>query len=179
MIFSCSKGMFRESTGPHYVPEPAGSTWGDSGATPSSVASRLQAKFNSATGDSHHHDLNVVSLDDYVRAVEEHTARELTFEEDRVKVFAGFVVAGAGAGGTPTASERALLRHGHPLAYFETLITWQRVLQYDGEGLRETQRVRRPTLGRQFAPSWSWAAAGTKVRFLHRGGKESSWQQMV
>jgi len=165
IIFSCSTGTFRESTGQDFVPEPAGSTWGDGGTTPPSIDARLQSQFSNI--GSHVH---IVDLPDYVRAIEEYTARELTVEEDRVAAFAGLVVA-ASRCKDYNGAEKAILKHGHPLAHFETLLTWQNVLQYDEDGLRQQQTVRHPTSGKHFAPSWSWAAAGTKVQFLSKGAE--------
>ncbi|KAJ1324732.1 HET domain-containing protein [Microdochium nivale] len=170
VIFSCSTGTFRESTGQHFVNEPAGSTWGDSGSTPPSVAARLQAQFNSSRSHK-----DIVSLPDYMRAVEEYTARELSVEEDRVGAFAGLVAAAIGAAEHGIA-EQALLRHGHPLPYFEPLLTWQHMLQYDAHGPKEQQNVRQPAFGKPFVPSWSWASAGMKVQFLDKSSqRRTTW----
>ncbi|KAH7018041.1 uncharacterized protein B0I36DRAFT_335210 [Microdochium trichocladiopsis] len=133
------------------------------------MAARLQAQFNGG-GDGRE---TVVTLPDFVRSVEEYTARELSVEEDRVAAFAGLVTATA-ASRAHEQSEQALLKHGHPLPYFETLLTWQHVLQYDSHGPRNHQMVRRPMFGEPFVPSWSWAAAGMKVQFLDRGSGRPS-----
>lgn len=153
-IFSCPKGMYRESQGTRFHPGSAGSSWGDRGMTPPTIEALLNAKFNdSATGAA-----NLLETREFVRAVEEYTSRNLSLEEDRVQAFAGLVT------DPTTAGDDALLLHGQPFQYFETALTWQQEVNWP---LR--QGWRRPL----FAPSWSWASAGTKVYFFD-GGYDNS-----
>ncbi|KXJ89913.1 hypothetical protein Micbo1qcDRAFT_177098 [Microdochium bolleyi] len=150
VIFSYSTGTYWESIGQNFVPEPAGSTWGDSGTTPPSMASRLQARFNSS-GTGYY----ALTLLEYIQAVEEYTARELSVEEDRIEAFAGLVAA-AGGSKQHGVAEQALLKHGHQLPYFEALLTWQHLLQYDADGPKTEQIIRQPM----------------RVHFLDRGGSK-------
>lgn len=148
VIFTCSKGMYRESTGVKF----AGASPGDRGITPHTMDGYLHAKFNSEYFEG----LPALDADELMLAVGEYTSRHLTFEEGRLKAFAGVI---AVAGKSAIAREdNSLLLHGHPLHYFETALTWQQ---------KENWILRRPS--RQFAPSWSWVSAGTKVYFLDNG----------
>ncbi|VUC36390.1 unnamed protein product [Clonostachys rosea] len=154
MLFSCCKGTFRESSRLRFSFGAAGSVWGDNGATPPIVAAEINAKIYSSLPNSSHS----LSARDFVRAVEEYTSRSLTVEEDRVIAFAGLITLSAG----DKFPERALLKHGHPPDFFETALTWQHDEDFE---------KRQPRNGKPFAPSWSWASAGTKVHFLDNGGE--------
>ncbi|KAI1739736.1 heterokaryon incompatibility protein-domain-containing protein [Xylaria scruposa] len=160
-IFSCSRGTYRESAGTSFDPKPAGTTWGDSGTTMPLIAPELWANVNNTPADLG----NMMSARQFVRAVEEYTSRNLTFEVDRVAAFAGLVTAATSP--NDEISEQALLQHGHPLQFFETALTWQHEEGFQG----------RHTQGKCLVPSWSWASAGTKVQFLDNGdeGSRSNW----
>ncbi|ETS80190.1 hypothetical protein PFICI_07719 [Pestalotiopsis fici W106-1] len=162
IFFSCDNGTYRESTGETFVSEPLGSTWSDFGATPPLIAGELnvamQKRRNSST--------KLITTRQFVRAVEEYTSRNLTFEEDRVEAFAGLITASTDQiGGI---SEASLLKHGHPLSFFETALTWHP---------ESDSPVRLPTHRKPFVPSWSWASAGSKVHFLDNGEEDnkSNW----
>lgn len=154
IFFSCAKGTFRESTGRSFSTDIAGSTWGDRGRTPPTIAGELHAKFHSSAVDADRR----ITLRQFVRAVEEYTSRGLSFEEDRIKAFAGLVAVADSA--QSTVANEPLLLHGHPLRFFETLLTWHN---------EEDQTYRQPSNGRKVSPSWSWASAGTRVFFLDNG----------
>ncbi|KAI0548059.1 heterokaryon incompatibility protein-domain-containing protein [Xylaria curta] len=161
MIFSCSKGTYRESAGTYFDPKPAGTVWGDSGATMPLIASELWANFNGTPTEVG----NIMSARQFVRAVEEYTSRNLTIEADRVAAFAGLVTAATDP--DVEIPEQALLQHGHPLRFFETALSWRHEEGFQG----------RHTQGKCLVPSWSWASAGTKVHFLDNGeeGSRSNW----
>lgn len=154
LIFSCSKGTYRESSGAAFSVGSAGSIWGDGGTTPPTISGLLHAKFNGTNGAAE----AVLTAREFVQAVEEYTCRDLTFEEDRIKAFAGLVVAPSRS--LNPVSEEPLLLHGHPLQYFETALTWHP---------QEGWPARTSASGRPVAPSWGWASAGTKVDFFDDG----------
>jgi hypothetical protein len=156
MIFSCCKGTFRESSRLHFSSGAAGFGWGDNGATPPIVAAEINAKIHSALPGSGYS----LSARDFGRAVEEYTSRSLTVEGDRVVAFAGLITISAGNHPSNQFPERALLKHGHPPQFFETALTWQH---------EENFQKRQPRNEKPFVPSWSWASAGTKIRFLDNG----------
>ncbi|KAK5724400.1 hypothetical protein LTR15_004445 [Elasticomyces elasticus] len=158
IFFSCERGMFRESTGEKFIEGSAGSTW-DSGGAPPSIASLLHAKLHSPSGVS----ARTIDARDFVLAVEHYTSRDLTFEEDRINAFAG-IVTSTSISSDPM-DDVSLLSHGHPLAFFETTLTWHR----DDDSVN----LRRASHGREFAPSWSWASAGAKAHFLDDGRDHS------
>ncbi|KAK5124780.1 hypothetical protein LTR85_001493 [Meristemomyces frigidus] len=158
VIFSCNEGMFRESTGMAFVPGSAGTIWGDAGATPPSIAAMLNAKLQSKSAVME----KVLTTSEYVRAVKHYTTRELSFEEDRVKAFAGLVTAASMS--SDLSEDVPSLLHGHPMPFFETLLTWH----YDGDRPR-----RLPSREVKFVPSWSWASAGRGVHFLDDGQQHS------
>ncbi|KAK4932148.1 hypothetical protein LTR49_001445 [Elasticomyces elasticus] len=158
IFFSCERGMFRESTGERFVEGSAGSTW-DSGGAPPSIASLLHAKLHSSSGAP----ARTIDARDFILAVEHYTSRDLTFEEDRINAFAG-IVTSTSISNDPM-DDIALLSHGHPLAFFETTLTWHR----DDDSVD----LRRASHGREFAPSWSWASAGARVHFLDDGRDHS------
>ncbi|KAF3012572.1 hypothetical protein E8E14_003553 [Neopestalotiopsis sp. 37M] len=165
IFFSCNKGTYRESTVNKFVPEPAGSTWADFGATPPLITAELNAVMQQRRSRS---SSKLFSTRQFVRAVEEYTSRDLTIEEDRVEAFAGLVTAATHLGDKNL--EESLLKHGHPFGFFETALTWH----------PETDTPKRnPAHGKPFVPSWSWASAGSKVRFLDSGEEEnkSNWFQ--
>ncbi|KAI1133044.1 heterokaryon incompatibility protein-domain-containing protein [Nemania abortiva] len=99
----------------------------------------------------------VLEVETFIGALEEYTARNLTVEEDRVAAFAGVVIA-ALTNPMDEVSERALLRHGHPLRFFEILLTWQHFI---------SERKTSTMLSKPFAPSWSWASSPMRANF-HR-----------
>ena len=156
VIFSCAIGTYRETHGLRLQEGSAGSTWGDHGSSVPTIEGLLHAKLNSVGSESR----DIISRKEFVKAVEEYSGRELTFEQDRIRAFAGLVTAPL-----PTQDpleETSALLHGHPLAYFETALTWHQ--EDDSVGLHTTP-------SNVIAPSWSWASAGGKVYF-HDEGEE-------
>ncbi|KAI1355688.1 heterokaryon incompatibility protein-domain-containing protein [Xylaria sp. FL0043] len=91
----------------------------------------------------------------FLGAVEEYSERNLTLDSDRVAAFAGLVIA-ALKSPMDKASEQALLKHGHPLRFFEILLTWEQF------NLRDEIA---PMPDKPFVPSWSWAASAKSVSF--------------
>lgn len=156
VIFSCSEGIYRESTGSHCEPGGAGSRWGDGGVVPPSVPALLSAKVNRGN--------QPVSLSarEFVQSVEEYTSRELMFEEDRIKAFAGLLAA-SDTTADVTQNTQVLL-HGHPLCFFEIALTWTPI---------QASKRRLNLKGTAVAPSWSWASAGFQVHFLDDGEPQS------
>lgn len=154
IFFSCDNGTYRESTGYQFSPDPAGSTWSDFGATPPLIAGELNVAMQKRRKSS----AKLITARQFVRAVEEYTSRSLTFEEDRVEAFAGLIMASTDE--NDRISEASLFKHGHPLSFFETAMTWHP---------KSDSSTRLPANGRLFAPSWSWASAGSKVHFLDNG----------
>jgi hypothetical protein len=156
-MLSCAKGSFREAYGCEFLPGSAGSTWGERGTRPPAIESQLHAKLNAAAGAVS----EPLNVREFVRAVEEYTARDLTFEEDRLKAFAGLITASTAS--LDPREDNHLILHGHPLQYFETLLTWY----YEEEGRAI------PISGPDIAPTWSWGSAGAKVHFFDDGQDHS------
>lgn len=130
----------------------AGSTWGGGGANPPVIEGQLQAKLSSAEAT----EVPKIEIGEFLRAVRDYTKRQLTFEEDRIDAFSGLLLVSMSE-----SVERPLLLHGHPPQFFESALTWQQENVPDNNML-----LRRSSFGRHFAPSWSWASAGTEVYFL-------------
>ncbi|KAK8028475.1 heterokaryon incompatibility protein-domain-containing protein [Apiospora marii] len=201
MIFSCTQGVYRESSDCAFASKPAGSTWEDSGASPPIIAAELYAKLHSSLPAGLTY--NLITAREFVRATEEYTGRRLTFETDRVAAFAGLIAAATSP--ADNVPERAFLKHGHPLRFFETALTWQyehdvwqhhqeslpsdqESLMSDQESLPSDQDSTQPDqeschieqkpyeenawVANADVPSWSWASAGAKVHFLDNGDED-------
>ncbi|KAI0402902.1 heterokaryon incompatibility protein-domain-containing protein [Xylaria palmicola] len=101
-----------------------------------------------------------IELNYFLSALKEYTGRQLKFERDRVAAFAGVVIAAA-ASAMDEASERELVKHGHPLRFFEVLLTWQYLNEYNsGEEFGKALQ-----LLNEFVPSWSWASSPEQIAF--------------
>ncbi|KAK4892428.1 hypothetical protein LTR27_009084 [Elasticomyces elasticus] len=161
-ILSCERGIWRESSGSLFTAD-AG-TAQDTHSTPASIESLIHAKLHRKI------DADVLLLDtrDFVRAVEQYTTRALSVEEDRIKAFAG-VIMSTGVKRSDPPMSISVLQHGHPLVCFETALIWQ----HD----RDNNEPHQTSFSDGFAPSWSWASAGTKVRFQNDVliGKQNNW----
>ncbi|KAI1369109.1 heterokaryon incompatibility protein-domain-containing protein [Xylaria arbuscula] len=91
----------------------------------------------------------------FIDVIAKYSGRALTYESDRIAAFAGVILASID-GSMDDSSEQALLKHGHPLRFFEVLLTWEH-----WEGVLEWSPL--PKIA--FAPTWSWASASKQVRF--------------
>ncbi|KAI1190605.1 heterokaryon incompatibility protein-domain-containing protein [Nemania serpens] len=152
VFFTCGTHAFRESARRRLV------SVTNKEAVKRGIFGQLTRSF---TADIHRsiqmypaHVSEVLDMSAFTVAVKEYTTRDLTMEEDRVAAFAGVVLA-AMPKRLDEASERALLTHGHPLRFFEILLTWRRL------GLGETSSIP----DKPFAPSWSWASSLGRTRF--------------
>ncbi|KAK5724399.1 hypothetical protein LTR15_004444 [Elasticomyces elasticus] len=161
-ILSCECGIWRESSGTLF--DASAGTAQDTHSTPASIESLIHGKLHREI-DAH---VPLLDTRDFVRAAEQYTSRALSVEEDRIEAFAG-VIMSTGVKRSDPPMPTSVLRHGHPLVAFETALTWQ----HDREG-NGHQRI---ATGSVFAPSWSWASAGTKVRFPNDVlvGKRNKW----
>ncbi|KAK5701975.1 hypothetical protein LTR97_004793 [Elasticomyces elasticus] len=161
-ILSCEGGIWRESGGNLFTAD-AG-TEQDTHSTPTSIESLVHGKLHREI------DIHDALLDtrDYVRAVEQYTSRALSVEEDRIEAFAG-VIMSTGVTRSDPPMPTSVLKHGHPLVCFETALVWQHDRDRNAPSRTSTSSV--------FAPSWSWASAGTKVRFQNDVlvGKQNNW----
>ncbi|KAK8127946.1 heterokaryon incompatibility protein [Apiospora sp. TS-2023a] len=188
LIFSCSQGVYRESRGCAFASKPAGSTWAESGSSPPIIAAELYAKLHSSPPAGLTY--NLITAREFVRATEEYTGRRLTFEKDRVAAFAGLIAAATSP--ADSVPERALLKHGHPIRFFETALTWQyehEIWHHDQESssirprfhaiktrimsYRKKTGKKNTWIANADVPSWSWASAGTKVHFLDNGDEDA------
>lgn len=160
VIFTCSKGMYREAHGQDFRAGNAGSFWADGGRTPPTIEGLLHAKLN----QDHVTEVPCLNVKEFTRAINYYTARDLTFEEDRVAAFAGLLTNTLEE--ADPLQEQALIVHGNPLQYLETALTWQ---QEPGAILRPSIRSAPFASPWTFAPSWSWASAGSQVYFLDDG----------
>ncbi|KAK5736055.1 hypothetical protein LTR17_007726 [Elasticomyces elasticus] len=153
-ILSCERVTFKESTGAQSFTGVTGRTW-DSSAGPPSIESLIDVKLHTTSGKH----ANLLNAQNFVLATAHYTSRELSFEEDRIIAFAGSIAMAHAS--TDTAIQTSLLKHGHPLECFETALTWHTS--------EECIAFRSASNGNVVAPSWSWASAGARVRFLDDG----------
>ncbi|KAI0486954.1 heterokaryon incompatibility protein-domain-containing protein [Xylaria cf. heliscus] len=105
----------------------------------------------------------VLKLREFMYALQEYTDRSLTFEEDRILAFAGVVMAVS----TNPDEMRGLLRHGHPLRFFEVLLTWENKHSYRLRPRRgvKTELGTLQSMPEISVPSWSWASSPVRVGF--------------
>ncbi|KAI1156052.1 heterokaryon incompatibility protein-domain-containing protein [Nemania diffusa] len=152
VFFVCGGYTFRESAGRRPVIENEGTVYrGIFGERPHSYTAGLHKNIQSNPANVS----QVLEVEIFIRALEEYTARDLTVEDDRIGAFAGVIIAAA-TNPMDEISERALLRHGHPLRFFEILLTWEHFL---------SKRKTSSMPSRPFAPSWSWASSPMQVNF--------------
>ncbi|KAI3336799.1 heterokaryon incompatibility protein-domain-containing protein [Xylariaceae sp. AK1471] len=151
-FFSCATCTFRESTGRR----PVVRNWGEAyrGVFGQRIWSYTTEFHNRLQSQSANMEDNY-AVKNFLSALEEYTDRDLSIEADRVAAFAGVVLT-ASVSPVDEASEMALLRHGHPLRFFEILLTWQQ---------NKRKREPSPIPDKPFAPSWSWASSPVKVTF--------------
>ncbi|TRX90359.1 hypothetical protein FHL15_008724 [Xylaria flabelliformis] len=159
VFFSCGAYKFRESLGRRAAPMARNVV--DRGTLGDSVPSKTEALHRSLQSKPDNM-LEVLNAEQFIHAVEEYTDRSLTVEEDRVPAFAGVVMGAV----TRPMDEVGLLRHGHPLRFFEILLTWQykNNLFHPRRGDRLNAK---PIIipDKPFAPSWSWASSPVQVGF--------------
>ncbi|KAI0454601.1 heterokaryon incompatibility protein-domain-containing protein [Xylaria acuta] len=154
VFFKCSTHTFRESLGLRPINERrnrvARAVIDDPGFSDiEELHKALQSKPDNMS--------EALKIDLFIYALEEYSKRSLTFEEDRVAAFGGLVIAAA-RDPMDELSERSLLRHGHPLHFFETLLIWQ---YWFAVNLSRA----RPIQDKPFAPSWSWASSPVAISF--------------
>ncbi|GAW22352.1 hypothetical protein ANO14919_118890 [Xylariales sp. No.14919] len=149
MFFKCAEYTFRESRGHHPVIDNQGSVnrwmFNESGIC---NAARLQAILHGKEARTE----DLLTAQTFLDAVMEYSARKLTIGEDRVDAFAGVILAAMSP--MDQASEQAFLKHGHPLPFFESLLTWRCGLSLIGT---PDPNLKLPV------PSWSWAHTGVEV----------------
>ncbi|KAI1167858.1 heterokaryon incompatibility protein-domain-containing protein [Nemania serpens] len=152
VFLTCGTRTFRESTGRRLVAKNKDTVYrGIFGERTRSFTADIHRSIQRYPANVS----EVLDIEAFTVAVSEYTTRDLTIEEDRVAAFAGVVIA-AVPNRMDEASERALLRHGHPLRFFEILLTWE----HSGPG-RQTS----PIPNKPFAPSWSWASSPMRTGF--------------
>ncbi len=152
VLFTCGAYTFRESMGRNLMvvneDEVERAIYGQGvPCHTSQLHTGLQGKPDNAA--------EVLNVNEFLRAVEEYTARNLTLQSDRVAAFAGVIIA-AMKSPMDEVSEQALLTHGHPLRFFEVLLTWEQGT-FRGEPS--------PLPDKPFVPSWSWAASAKGVYY--------------
>ncbi|KAI0541506.1 heterokaryon incompatibility protein-domain-containing protein [Xylaria digitata] len=149
VLFNCGQYIFRESMGRRPIVEKQDEIErGIFGQHTWCNTTRLHKSLQNEPANM----AGVLNINNFVRALEEYTNRHLTVESDRVAAIAGVIVA-AMEDPMDEISERILLRHGHPLRFFEALLTWKSFLP---------ERNASP---KPFAPSWSWASSPDQVKF--------------
>ncbi|KAI1180241.1 heterokaryon incompatibility protein-domain-containing protein [Nemania sp. FL0916] len=157
MFFDCGGYAFRESTGRRLIVDNQGSIhrwlWAESSISESAA---LQAVIHKKTSGAE----DPLTAVQFLHAVQEYSQRSLSVDEDRLPAFAGILSAAMGP--LDRASQQAFLKHGHPLRYFETLLTWtdNRARCID----RETDNYSFPPPN-SYVPSWSWASNGIGAWF--------------
>ncbi|KAI0435166.1 heterokaryon incompatibility protein-domain-containing protein [Xylaria sp. FL1042] len=163
MFFTCGDHTFRESMGRRPITRNQGQVnrwlFHEDGIC---HAGRLQAVFHRNTArieDS----LNSAL---FLNAVMEYSRRDLSVKEDRVAAFSGVILSVMNP--MDQASEEAFLKHGHPLPFFESLLTWGR-----GDWVFGTPDPRKKLL----VPSWSWAYTGDNVRVTIYGETRGCYDQ--
>ncbi|KAJ3578600.1 hypothetical protein NPX13_g1964 [Xylaria arbuscula] len=96
----------------------------------------------------------LLDMETFMNTLEEYSQRALTYRSDKIAAFAGVILASVD-GPMDEVSEQALLKHGHPLRFFEILLTWE----------HGTLGQWAPIPTKPFAPTWSWASASNNVTF--------------
>ncbi|KAI3344018.1 heterokaryon incompatibility protein-domain-containing protein [Ustulina deusta] len=163
IFFTCGEYTFRESTGRRLVIHNQGPVnrwlWHESGICD---AAKLQTVFHGKAGKTE--DLLTSGL--FLSAVIEYSRRNLSVKEDRVAAFAGVILSAMKP--MDPVSEEAFLKHGHPLPFFESLLTWGRGLHLFGT-LDPTKKLP--------VPSWSWAYTGQDVYISILGETRGCYDQ--
>ncbi|KAI1200453.1 heterokaryon incompatibility protein-domain-containing protein [Nemania serpens] len=165
MAFVCGRHAYRESTGRRPIIENQGrvNRWlfSESGV---SHAGRLQARLHGGiTGTEEQ-----FTEQEFLRAVTEYSERKLTVEADRLSAFAGVILAAMLP--VDPASEQAVLKHGHPLRFFEALLTWTDLFHNDYSFYTISDT---PITVSPHVPSWSWASTNGRKHIPmigHMGG---------
>ncbi|KAI1423820.1 heterokaryon incompatibility protein-domain-containing protein [Xylaria sp. FL1777] len=166
MFFTCGQRTFRESLGRRPVIDNKGAVdrWLFDNTGPCDAA-ELQSRFQ-RTADKPE-DMLTVHL--FLGGVADYSGRQFSVKEDRMGAFSGVISSAMSP--MDQVSEEALLKHGHPLRFFESLLTWERGLFIKSSLLDPNKKLR--------VPSWSWAYTGYPVIFKILGGPPRSSDQYV
>ncbi|KAI1282504.1 heterokaryon incompatibility protein-domain-containing protein [Xylaria sp. FL0933] len=163
MFFTCGDYTFRESTGRRRITRNQGQInrwlYHEDGICD---AGRLQAAFHRSAAKSE----SALNSLLFLNAVMEYSRRDLSVKEDRVAAFAGVILSAMSS--MDQVSEQAFLKHGHPLPFFESLLTWGR--GYWVFGTPDPSKKLR-------VPSWSWAYTGDNVRVTIHGETRGCYDQ--
>jgi hypothetical protein len=142
-VLECTECYFRESRGRRSLlfnyPEPKRRVY-DDGHVSRTTEFRFilhNPLYRMETGDG---------ARTFIGALADYTYRNLSVEADRVSAFAGVLLT---ASASPV-DQAAVLKHGHPLRFFEILLTWQK-------GVFSKEPA--PLPDKPFVPSWSWASS--------------------
>ncbi|KAI1757721.1 heterokaryon incompatibility protein-domain-containing protein [Xylaria castorea] len=160
VFFSCGAHKFRESLGRRAAPMTRNVV--DRGTLGEIVMSETEALHKSLQSKPDNM-FEVLKAEEFINALEEYTNRSLTVEEDRVPAFAGVVMVAV----TNPMDEIGLLKHGHPLRFFEILLTWQYKYGFfePRRGVPDRINAKPVIPDKPFAPSWSWASSPVQVGF--------------
>ncbi|KAI0804120.1 heterokaryon incompatibility protein-domain-containing protein [Xylaria sp. FL0064] len=162
MIFTCGERVFRESTGRRRVIRNQGGVkrwlFHEGGICD---AGKLQTIFHNNAAKIE----GSFTSGSFLKALMEYSERSLSVKEDRVGAFAGVVLSAMDP--MDQLSEEAFLKHGHPLTFFESLLTWGR-----GFVLGTIDPSKKLDV-----PSWSWAYTGVGVRFEVYGDTRGCYDQ--
>ncbi|KAI1742478.1 heterokaryon incompatibility protein-domain-containing protein [Xylaria scruposa] len=160
VFFSCGAYKFRESLGRRAAPMARNVV--NRGTLSEIVRSKTEALHRSLQSKPDNM-LEVLKAEQFLAALEDYTDRSLTVEEDRVPAFAGVVMAAV----TNPMAEVGLLKHGHPLRFFEVLLTWQYKHGWfkPRRGVADRLNAKPIIPDKPFAPSWSWASSPVQVSF--------------
>lgn len=159
VFFSCGAYKFRESLGRRVTP--ASQNVVDRGIIGETISSNTEMLHKSLQSKPDNMS-EVLDVQKFIHALEEYTNRSLTVEEDRVPAFAGVIIAAA-----TNPDEVGLLKHGHPLRFFEILLTWQYWFgQFNHRRGVADRYTGTPSIPEKpFAPSWSWASSPVQIGF--------------
>ncbi|KAI0526619.1 heterokaryon incompatibility protein-domain-containing protein [Xylaria bambusicola] len=165
MFFCCGDHLFRETTCRRLVTPNQGSIerwlFYEKGRC---VARDLQVALHrkAATPDK------MLNSWLFLSAMREYSGRKLSVGADRLAAFAGVILSAMEP--MDQVSEAAFLKHGHPLPFFESLLTW--TPGYDsGRLLNQLPVDNMPT------PSWSWAHSGYRVNIDIHGETRGCYDQ--
>lgn len=159
MFFACADHIFRESTARLSVVRNEGSIdrWMFY-ETGKCEAQNLQSIFHKKGAKVE----KMLTASLFLEAVWEYSGRRLSVGSDRFAAFAGVILSAVKP--EDTVSEEAFLKHGHPLCFFEPLLTWTPWPISDP-----------PPSDKMPTPSWSWGYSGQAVHIPFTSARECCW----
>ncbi|KAK5629741.1 hypothetical protein RRF57_005456 [Xylaria bambusicola] len=165
MFFCCGDHLFRETTGRRLITRNQGSIerwlFYESGRC---VARDLQAAIHRKAVKPD----KMLNSWLFLNAMREYSGRRLSVGADRLAAFAGVILSAMES--MDQVSEAAFLKHGHPLPFFESLLTWT-------PGHWSRRLLDQSPVDTMPTPSWSWAHSGQSVDIVVHGETRGCYDQ--